>query len=277
MNREPVNKSIIERRKREAQFFEHFAASGYDLIDLPLIEQFDWASLSEDDLRLMPNRYKWQQGDKIHSLRSDWTHALVNYRYQYHLPLKKIAYAGPVYTQTAERYQFGVETYTEDVAEQMTVLSDMIQFIQNDFGIKIHVGVIGHNTLLKQLIPEAELKDKLTRKFIKERNRDALAVKLGADNPIVDIMKQPAIAQVQYVTDNFPHLKKQIDEINSWRNKLQDLDVENVYADMLALPTQSYYKGVFVQLYAEDGLTPIILGGQYSRPTKAFGIALNVE
>lgn len=277
MNREPVNRSIIARRKREVQFLEHFANTGYDLIDLPIIEQFDWSTLSEDDLRMMPNRYKWQQGDEVHSLRSDWTHALVRYRHKYHLPFTKLAYAGPVYTRKAEHYQFGVETYTEDVAAQILVLRDMINFVQNDFGIKLHVGVVGHNTLLKQLVPEAELNDKVTQKFIKERNRDALAVKLGEDNPIVEFMKQPAIAQVQYVKDNFPNLKKQIAEIDDWRTELQALNIESVHADMLALPTQSYYKGVFIQLYTENSIAPMVLGGQYSRPTKAFGMALNVD
>lgn len=277
MNWEVFNRDMIEYRKQEVKFLEHFAQADYNLIDLPLIEQFDWTHLSVDDLQMMPARYKWQQGNEIHSLRSDWTHALVKYRHQYHLPFNKLAYAGPVYLNDKERYQFGVENYTDSVNEQIATLKEMVNFIQQEFSIKLCVGVVGHNTLLQKLITKEALDDKITVRFIKERNRQALASKLGEDNPIVKIMGEAAIDQVQYVKDNFPHLKQQVDEIDRWREVLQSLDIKHVHADMLALPMQSYYQGVFFQLYSEDTVSPIVLGGQYFGPTKAFGVAINIK
>lgn len=93
-----TNESLLAKKQREMGFLHHFHHLGYDLIDLGVVEKFEWTQLSHDDLHLMLNRHKWQSGDKLFALRSDWTNAIVRYRKQYHLRADKIAYSGPVYS-----------------------------------------------------------------------------------------------------------------------------------------------------------------------------------
>lgn len=276
MNPISLNQTIIHQKKQELDFLHHFSKLGYDLIDLSVIEEFNWTALSEDDLILMENRYKWQHEGAILALRSDWTHAIVRYRQKYHLNAEKIAYTGPIYTLEGEKHQLGLETFTGDISTQMLSMKQMVQYIQQDLDINLSVAVISHNTLLKNLLSEEELKDELTRKFIMERNRDALKAKLGNGHPIVKLMAKPALKQAAYVKDHFPHLKRHIEEMEAWEAALNEENISYVYGDMLALPSQSYYKGVFVQLYTEHNIEPIASGGQYSSPTNAFGMGLNV-
>lgn len=270
------NQTIIQQKQRELHFLHHFSELDYDLIDLSVIEEFKWTELSEDDLNLMENRHKWQHEGSILALRNDWTHAIVRYRQKYHLPSILIAYAGPVYTLNGENHQLGLEAFTSDVATQMAVLKQMVDYIQHHLDTPLTLAVISHNRLLQDLLDEEELEDELTRKFINERNRDALKVKLGKNHPIVDFMSQPATKQAAYVKEHFPHLKQQIEEIEAWEAALEEANIPYVYADMLALPTQSYYKGVSVQLYTDQAIEPIASGGQYSAPLNAFGMGLNI-
>lgn len=270
-----LNQSIINQKQQELNFLQHFSSLGYDLIDLSVIEKFKWTELSEDDLNLMENRYKWQQNETLLTLRNDWTHAIVRYRQKYHLPSKNIAYTGPIYTLDQEKHQFGLETFTGDVPTQLTVMKQMIQYIQQTQEIALSVAVISHNRLLHSLLTEEERADELTQKFINERNRDALKVKLGEEHPIVHFMSQPATKQSSYVKQHYPHLKQQIEEMELWEAALTEENIAHVYGDLLTLPTQSYYKGIFIQLYTEKRVEPIASGGQYSAPSNAFGIGLN--
>lgn len=276
MNPIRLNQTIINQKKLELDFLHHFSNLGYDLIDLSVIEKFSWTELSKDDLSLMHDRHKWQHDGSILALRNDWTHAIVRYRQKYHLQPENIAYTGPVYTIDSEKHQLGIETFTGNVPTQMNVMKQMVHFIQHHLHIPLSVAVISHNTLLKKLLSEEELDDALTRKFIKERNRDALKAKIGENHPIVELMTQPATKQARYVKTHFPHLKRHIEEIEAWESELNEKNISYVYGDMLALPSQSYYKGIFIQLYTENAIEPIASGGQYSSPTNAFGIGLNV-
>uniref|UniRef100_UPI00352A7DB1 ATP phosphoribosyltransferase regulatory subunit n=1 Tax=Aerococcus urinaeequi TaxID=51665 RepID=UPI00352A7DB1 len=270
------NQAIIEQKKQELDFLHHFSMKDYDLIDLPMIETFKWTNLSKDDLNLMENRHKWQHEGEILALRSDWTHAIVRYREKYHLHSEKIAYAGQVYTLNGEKHQLGLEIFTDDTEKQLHVLKEMIHYIQNELQVNLSVAVISHNSLLSQLLTEEEWHDPYTRKFINERNRDALRAKLGADHPIVEFMGQQATKQTAYVKQHFPHLKSYIEEMEKWEAALNQEQITYVYGDMLKLPSQSYYKGIFVQLYTENAIEPIASGGQYSSPTDAFGMGLNI-
>ncbi|WP_208559335.1 ATP phosphoribosyltransferase regulatory subunit [Marinilactibacillus kalidii] len=276
MNTTSLNKSILHQKKQELDFLHHFHGLGYDLIDLSAIEKFDWTTLSSDDLGLMTERHKWQHEGALYALRSDWTNAIVRYRQKYQLHSETIAYSGPIYTLTTEKHQYGLETFTGDVNKQMAVLKQMVNYIKDTLTLPLSVAVISHNTLLKNLLSETELNDALTRKYIQERNRDALKAKLGEEHPIIDLMAQPAAEQANYVKTNMPHLKRHIEEMNHWEKILIEEKVSYVYGDMLALPSQSYYKGISIQLYAEDQVEPIASGGQYSSPSNAFGIGLNI-
>lgn len=276
MHSTSLNKSILHQKRQELDFLHHFHGLGYDLIDLSVIEQFDWTKLSDDDLGLMNERHKWQHEGALLALRSDWTNAIVRYRQKYQLDAEKIAYSGPVYTLNNEKHQYGLETFTSDIEKQTDVLKQMVLYVKENLSIPLSVAVISHNTLLKTLLSEEELADELTRKFIKERNRDALKALLGEEHLILDLMSHPASEQASYVKEHMPHLKRHIEEMTHWENILINAGVSYVYGDMLALPSQSYYKGISIQLYSEDKVEPIASGGQYSSPSNAFGIGLNV-
>lgn len=119
--------------------------------------EIEWTQLSHDDLHLMLNRHKWQSGDKLFALRSDWTNAIVRYRKQYHLRADKIAYSGPVYSLLKERHQLGVETFTDSIPKQIEVLGDMITFMEKELELSLSVAVVSHNKLLKKILSPRKL------------------------------------------------------------------------------------------------------------------------
>lgn len=274
MDKMMMNDSLLKQKHREMDFLHHFHQRGYDLIDLGIVESFDWSKLSHDDLQLMHNRHKWQHDGKIFALRSDWTNAIVRYRKQYQLKTSKIAYSGSVYTIQNEKQQLGVEIFEDSVPAQMNVLHDMISFIQTDLKEFLTVAVISHNKLLKKIMKPAELEDDLIRKFISERNRDALMHRLDADHPIISLMERSPDQQTAYLEAHYPELRDNLKELSEWKQALINENIDCVYADILALPTQSYYRGIFIHLYAKDQVEPVASGGQYTSSSKAFGMAI---
>ncbi|WP_245825720.1 ATP phosphoribosyltransferase regulatory subunit [Trichococcus palustris] len=271
-----MNESLLANKQREMEFLHHFHQLGYDLIDLGIVETFEWTKLSRDDLHLMVNRHKWQSGDDIYALRSDWTNAIVRYRKQYHLRADKIAYSGPVYSLQSEKHQLGVETFTDSIPKQIEVLGDMIAFMENKLDLSLSVAVVSHNKLLKKILSPKELEDESVRKFITERNPDALKYRLGDDHPIIALMEQAPAKQAGYIKENYPELTAHLNELAEWEEALKRKQVDYVYADMLALPNQSYYKGIFIQLYGQNKTEPVASGGQYTSSSKAFGMAINI-
>ena len=270
-----TNESLLAKKQREMGFLHHFHHLGYNLIDLGVVEKFEWTQLSHDDLHLMLNRHKWQSGDKLFALRSDWTNAIVRYRKQYHLRADKIAYSGPVYSLLKERHQLGVETFTDSIPKQIEVLGDMITFMEKELELSLSVAVVSHNKLLKKILSPRELEDASVRKFICERNQDALKHRLGADHPLIGLMDQAPTEQAGYLKEHYPELTGHLNELAEWEATLKSKNVDYVYADMLALPNQSYYKGIFIQLYGENQTEPVASGGQYTSSSKAFGMAIN--
>ncbi|MFZ2673593.1 MAG: ATP phosphoribosyltransferase regulatory subunit, partial [Trichococcus flocculiformis] len=111
--------------------------------------------------------------------------------------------------------------------------------------------------------------------FICERNQDALKHRLGADHPLIGLMDQAPTEQAGYLKEHYPELTGHLNELAEWEATLKSKNVDYVYADMLALPNQSYYKGIFIQLYGENQTEPVASGGQYTSSSKAFGMAIN--
>lgn len=270
------NQHIIDMKKKEWEFLHHFNHLGYDLLDLSIIEKFHWNTLSEDDLKSMTNRHTWQSGSALLSLRSDWTDAIVRYRKKYRLQAEKIAYTGPIYPFNQEKMQFGVEVFTENISEQKQAMTDLVDFILNGLEQTFSVAVISHYSLLKKLLTREELHNEEILFFLKERNLDRLSSKLGPNHPVVEIMKQPVTEQLTFAKGTYPDLQEPVDAINEWITLLENKNIPTVYSDLFSLPPQSYYKGVFLQLYTPQSVEPIVTGGQYSSPSKAFGMALNL-
>lgn len=270
------NQHIIDMKKKEWEFLHHFNHLGYDLLDLSVIEKFHWNTLSEDDLKSMTNRHTWQSGSALLSLRSDWTDAIVRYRKKYRLQAEKIAYTGPIYPFNQEKMQFGVEVFTENISEQKQAMTDLVDFILNGLEQTFSVAVISHYSLLKKLLTHEELHNEEILFFLKERNLDRLSSKLGPSHPVVEIMKQPVTEQLIFAKGTYPDLQEPVDAINEWITLLENKNIPTVYSDLFSLPPQSYYKGVFLQLYTPQSVEPIVTGGQYSSPSKAFGMALNL-
>lgn len=270
------NQHIIDMKKKEWEFLHHFNHLSYDLLDLSIIEEFKWNKLSEDDLKSMTNRYTWQSASSLLSLRSDWTDAIVRYRKQYKLQTEKIAYTGPVYPYSQEKMQFGIEVFTENISEQKKSMTDLVDFIQTGLKQTFSVAVISHYSLLKKLLTYEELNDDELLFFLKERNLDRLSSKLGSNHPVVEIMSQPVTNQLSFAKEQYPDLEEPVDAINEWIQLLEQQAIPTVYSDLFSLPPQSYYKGIFLQLYTSQSIEPIVTGGQYSSPSKAFGMALNL-
>lgn len=276
MDQIKMNQALMKTKQKEMDFLHHFHQRSYELIDLGIVESFQWKDLSQDDLHLMERRHKWERNGTLFALRSDWTNAIVRYRKKYHLHADKIAYAGSVYTIESEREQLGVEIFSADVKEQFQVLEDMIDFLQQELGTTLSVGVVSHNKLLKKLLNKDEQADELVQQYIRERNYDALGYRLGKDHLLVRLMKEAPADQGDYLKEHFPELAAQLKEIEQWQDQLDSLGVEFVYSDLLAVPLQSYYNGIFIHFYEKNTVNPIASGGQYTSSSKAFGMAITI-
>jgi hypothetical protein len=119
----------------------------------------------------------------------------------------------------------------------------MITFMEKELELSLSVAVVSHNKLLKKILSPRELEDASVRKFICERNQDALKHRLGADHPLIGLMDQAPTEQAGYLKEHYPELTGHLNELAEWEATLKSKNVDYVYADMLALPNQSYYKG----------------------------------
>lgn len=277
MSLEKNNQYILEKKRKEMEFLHHFHLLGYDLLDLSILEQFEWDRLSEDDLKMMKQRYTWQSNQSLYSLRSDWTNAIVRYRKKYKLKTDKIAYSGPVFPMDKEKMQFGMEIFSEDVPKQIETMKELLKYIKEHLNISLTVAVISHYSLLKKLLTTQERQDADIMMYLSERNLDRLTDKLGSSHPVVRLMSQSVPNQLSYAKEHFPDLKKPVEEIQQWQSELEQNHIPVVYCDLFSSPTQSYYKGIFLQFYTEKSVEPIVMGGQYSSPSKAFGMAINLS
>lgn len=276
MDQIKMNQDLIKTKQKELDFLHHFNQRSYELLDLGIVESFQWQTLSQDDLHLMERRHKWERNGTLFALRSDWTNAIVRYRKKYHLHADKIAYAGSVYTVDSERKQLGAEIFSEDEQEQFQALQDMIRFLRQELDTTLSVGVVSHNMLLKRLLKPDEYEDESIQQYIQERNYDALVHRLGKQHLLVRLMKEEPADQGDYLRQNVPELRDQLNEIEQWKNQLDSLGVEFVYSDLLAIPKQSYYQGIFIHIYEKDTVNPIASGGQYTSSSKAFGMAITI-
>lgn len=277
MSLEKNNQYLMEKKRKELDFLHHFHLLGYDLLDLSILEQFEWNKLSEDDLKMMQQRYTWQSNQSLLSLRSDWTNAIVRYRKKYKLKSDKIAYSGPVFSVDKETMQFGMEVFTDDISKQTTSMEELLQYIRDHVETELTVAVISHYSLLKKLLTKEERLDPLIMLYLSERNLDRLTDVLGSAHPVVRLMNQAVPDQLTYAKEHFPDLKKPVDEILHWQTELEKNNIPVVYCDLFSLPPQSYYKGIFLQFYTKQSVEPIVTGGQYSSPTRAFGMAINLS
>lgn len=277
MSLEKNSQYLLEKKRKELDFLHHFHMLGYDLLDLSILEQFEWDKLSEDDLKMMKYRYTWQSNQSLLSLRSDWTNAIVRYRKKYKLKTDKIAYSGPVFPMDKEKMQFGMEMFSENISKQIITMKDLLHYIQDHLDISLTVAVISHYSLLKKLLSAEERQDSEIMLYLSERNLDRLTDKLGSAHPVVRLMNQAVPHQLAYAKQHFPDLKKPVEEIQHWQSELEENHIPVVYCDLFSIPAQSYYKGVFLQFYTQNSVEPIVMGGQYSSPTKAFGMAINLS
>ncbi|WP_368645036.1 ATP phosphoribosyltransferase regulatory subunit [Alkalibacterium putridalgicola] len=277
MSLEKNSQYLLEKKRKEMDFLHHFHFLGYDLLDLSLLERFEWDRLSEDDLKMMKSRHIWQVGDSLLSLRSDWTDAIVRYRKKYKLQTDKIAYSGPVFPMDQEKMQFGMEIFTDDISRQLSTMEDLLQYIKENLALSLDVAVISHYSLLKKLLSKSERQNSEIMQYLGERNLDGLTKRLGDSHPVVRLMSQPVPDQLDYAKEYFPDLRKPVEEIQRWQDQLIENNIRVVYCDLFSIPPQSYYKGIFLQFYADYSVEPVLTGGQYSSPTRAFGMAINLS
>ena len=273
------NQALINEKKVELAFLEYAVDKGYSLVDFDLIEHLSWKDLGPDDLQALGSAYHWTAADEVYVLRSDWTQTLVRYRRKYQMAVDRIAYSGPVYAARAPQQQFGLESFSAEVPTQQALLGDALQFCR-DHGVKqIETAVVSHNKLLRHLASEDDLANPQIRHLIDERNRDGIADRLGREATLTRIMQEAPRDQLAWLDAELPELGHYIAELESWMTILSELGVRDVFADVLALPTQSYYRGVSLRCHAakQDALDPLLSGGQYTMNGKAFGVAIAAD
>ncbi len=271
------NYELIQHKTLELDFLNYAMSLGYSLIDFELIEHYAWNELTPDQLKNLAMNYNWINGQEVNTLRSDWTSTIVAYQQKYKLKSEKIAYCGPVFSKEGAKDQLGMEIFTGDIAAQQKLLTQTIGFIEEKMESPVSIVVVSHNKLLKKILTERQLADPRLRGFIEARDSGGLSAILGAAHPLIRMMDYPLHEQVGYLGEHYPELSKHIEELNSWIGLLKGLNIPYVYADILALPSQSYYRGIFFKGYHEELKSPIIGGGQYTAAGKAFGVGINTR
>ncbi len=269
------NNELIEQKTLELEFLKYAMSLGYTLMDFELIEHYAWNELNQDQLYSLARNYNWTNGSEISSLRWDWTNTIVQYQKKYHLKAERIAYSGPVFSRDGNREQLGMEIFSADIAAQQELLTQAIDFIRREMEEPISIAVLSHNRLLKKILKEDQLADPALKVHIEARNAKGLAEVLGEDHPLIQLMDLPPVEQIGYLDRHYPELHRHIDELNTWFQTFTSCQVPHVYIDVLALPSQSYYRGIFFKAYHAGQKTPIMGGGQYTAHKKAFGVGIN--
>lgn len=267
------NPSLIRQKQQEVEFLTFFHEHQFDVIDLPVVETYDWQGMTADDLGLMPDRETWVQGGKVHTLRHDWTNAIVRYLQKYRLHSERAAYSGPVFSAGKETHQFGMEVFSVNAAEQQNGLSLLLQFIQERMQKNVQTAVISHYALLQSVLKPEEYKNPDIRRALSQRSISRLRQLLG-DHPLPSLLELQPESQLHKLRELFPQLTPILEELIQWEEEIRKSGVDAVYPDITALPAQSYYDGVFIQLYESDRTTPFASGGQYTAQSKAFGMGI---
>ncbi|MFC7363913.1 MULTISPECIES: ATP phosphoribosyltransferase regulatory subunit [Bhargavaea] len=267
------NPALIRQKQLEVEFLSFFHGNGFDIIDLPVVETFDWPAMTEDDLRLMPQRESWVQNGTVHALRHDWTNAIVRYLHKYKINAERAVYSGPVFHSGAETRQLGMEVFSESTTRQQEGLSLMIGFMDEQMNDRPRTAVISHYALLPMILGEEKVADPAIRRALSQRSTSALRQLLG-DHPLLDLIGDQPEAQVHKLRSVFPEIREILGELTGWEETLREAGIEAVYPDITALPSQSYYDGVFIRLYGSGRTTPIASGGQYTARSKAFGMGI---
>lgn len=269
------NSELIQQKTLELEFLQYAMSLGYTLMDFELIDQYTWNELNQDQLYSLARSYNWTNGNEISSLRWDWTNTIVQYQKKYQLKADRIAYSGPVYSREGGREQLGLEIFSQNVIAQQELLIQAISFIGQQMDSPLSIAVLGHNRLLKKILKEEQLADQVLKAYIEARNAKGLAEVLGNSHPLIQLMDLPPMEQIGYLDQHYPELHRHIDELNTWFQIFVGSEVPNVYIDVLALPTQSYYRGIFFKAYHQGQRTPILVGGQYTANKKAFGVGIS--
>lgn len=269
------NNELIQQKTLELEFLTYAMSLGYTLMDFELIEHYAWNELNQDQLYSLARNYNWTNGNEISSLRWDWTNTIVQYQKKYQLKAERIAYSGPVFSRDGNREQLGMEIFSADIGAQQELLTQAIAFIRRQMDAPISIAVLSHNRLLKKILKENQLADPALKVHIEARNAKGLAEVLGESHPLIQLMDLPPVEQIGYLDRHYPELHRHIDELNTWFQTFAGCEVPNVYIDVLALPSQSYYRGIFFKAYHEGQKTPIMGGGQYTANKKAFGVGIN--
>ncbi|WP_040227283.1 ATP phosphoribosyltransferase regulatory subunit [Bhargavaea cecembensis] len=267
------NPALIRQKQLEVEFLSFFHGHGFDIIDLPVVETFDWAGMTDDDLRLMPQRETWIQDGSVHALRHDWTNSIVRYLTKYKIDAERAAYSGPVFHSGSETRQLGMEVFSDRTARQQEALELLIGFMDDRLGDRAQTAVISHYALLPIILGGDRLAEPAIRRALSQRSSSALQQLLG-DHPLPELLGDRPEAQVHKLRSAFPEIGPILEELTGWEETLRQAGIEAVYPDITALPSQSYYDGVFIRLYGPGRTAPIASGGQYTARKKAFGMGI---
>lgn len=267
------NPSLIRQKEQEAEFLTFFHSHNFDVIDLPVVEVFDWAGMTPDDLQLMASRETWVRDGKVHTLRHDWTNAIVRYLQKYRLQSEQVAYSGPVYKNGEGAHQFGMEVFSDNPASQQHGLALLLEFIQSRMQKNVQTAVISHYALLKSILTAEQYENPDIRRALSQRSISRLRQLLG-DHPLPQLLELQPESQLHKLRELFPQLQPILEELIEWEEEIRKSGIKAVYPDITALPSQSYYDGAFIQFYEPGRTAPFASGGQYTAQSKAFGMGI---
>ena len=268
------NPKLIQQKQLEIEFLSFFHGHGFGIIDLPVVEAFDWGGMTEDDLLLMPQRETWVQNGTVHALRHDWTNSIVRYLNKYKIDAERAVYSGPVFHTGSEHSQLGMEVFSDSSAEQQDALGLLIEFMDGRLGGLPRMAVISHYALLPMILGEDRMAEPAIRRALSQRSESALKGLLG-NHPLPALLGDRPEAQIHKLRSIFPEISPILEELTGWEETLRRSGIEAVYPDITALPAQSYYDGVFIRLYGEGHTAPAASGGQYTARKKAFGMGIS--
>ncbi|HCG74385.1 MULTISPECIES: ATP phosphoribosyltransferase regulatory subunit [Staphylococcus] len=266
---------IISIKEKELAFLKYFKQQGYQLVDFNLIEKLNWGNLTHEDLQQMEERHFWQHHKHLYALRNDFTDQLFRYYSAYPSNHQQVAYAGDIIRNNKVIKQIGIENYHPSREVIKNSFIHFHKFIKSGLHDRIQFVILGHYQLIDALLDQ-QFQTPDVVEMIEERNISGLVNKLGVHHPLIRILKENTLNQLQllpnYLSANHPALQT----LQLWEGWLKSWGLKDIHLDITAQPPRSYYKGVFIKCHLEHSHESVLTGGYYHGELEGFGLGLTL-
>ncbi|EHJ07485.1 ATP phosphoribosyltransferase regulatory subunit [Staphylococcus simiae] len=267
-------KQIIALKETETAFLSYFNQQNYRLVDFSVIERLDWQQLNHEDLQQMGERRFWQHNRQIYALRNDFTDQLLRYYTMYPTDAEKVAYTGLIIRHNDTATQVGIEHYHPTLTNVQHSLQLFIDFIMTKLNDQVNFVVLGHYQLLDALLAK-ELQTHKVLAMIEERNLSGLAQHLSSSHPLIQLLQQNTITQLNQLDHYISSEHAAFQELKVWQQWLLAQGYSDIHLDLTAQPPRSYYKGLFIQCHLTHS-DRILTGGYYKGAIEGFGLGLTL-